>query len=207
MNTFEDIPDDILQCIINFLPIEDQIYCRQVNKSVLGNIKQIKILIWYFDNKLNLPKKIYMCENNSFVMCNHFKCGNFIPCRHELKFCVNNACCNNIRKVLHGPLRRKKVVGSIYFYYPKYFPSSQNIHNEDNDNDNDNDNAVYDNVYFDMYDQNIMNKIYACQEGPHIKRYIPYCIDCMEKYVNYGHRTDGLHVPFGGPDGLIFNYT
>ena len=51
-----------------------------------------------------------------------------------------------------------------------------------------------------------MNKIYACQEGPVIKRYIPYCIGCMEEYVNFGYRPDGLHVPFGGPDGLIINY-
>ena len=103
------------------LPFEDKIYCRVVNKSLFGNINKLKLLIYYFDKKLNLPKKIHMYEDESFVMCKYFKCGNFIPCRHELKYCVNNDCQNNNKRVIQGPLRRKKVVGSIYFYYPTQF--------------------------------------------------------------------------------------
>ena len=51
-----------------------------------------------------------------------------------------------------------------------------------------------------------MYRIRQCENGPQVRRNIPYCIPCMIKYVNFGEREDGLEVPFGsGNRHAIYN--
>ena len=204
LDVFDLLPEEIIKLLVSQLSIKDKINCRSMNKLFYNNISFVEMIIWLFDKKINVQNKIYMYEDdNKYAICNFNNCGNYIPCRHELKYCINNNCCENLNRQIQGPLRRKKVVGSIYFYYPNYLPpTSYDIENSGELYDG----IMFNNVNFEIYDQNTMNRIYACQEGPIIKRHIPYCMECMERYVNFGNRNDSQNVPYGGPDGLLINY-
>ena len=42
------------------------------------------------------------------------------------------------------------------------------------------------------------HRVRICRESPSVRRYIPYCQDCMIQYVNFGSREDELEVPYDG---------
>ena len=78
-------------------------------------------------------------------------------------------------------------LGVSYFYYPenltpKYYGTD-----------------IYETSY------NLYIRMNECQDATYIKRHIPYCYDCMKKYVMFEERKDKLEIPYSTMRGCIDN--
>ena len=82
--------------------------------------------------------------------------------------CVNNNCHNVPNKLLYH-----YCMEMITFYY------SKEIMNKNNQN-------------------SVSYREDMCLKESNIKRFIPYCFDCMQEYIEYGkYKDDPWSVPFG----------
>ena len=76
---------------------------------------------------------------------------------------------------------RKYMMKIVYFYYPK-------------------------NLIEDEYDANYIHylRLTQCMSAPYIKRFIPYCKECMHKFCYIEKRSDGENMPYGNSN-LLYN--
>lgn len=99
--------------------------------------------------------------------------------------CINGSCgsrCQVVGRV------EDVVMGCTMFYYPEELLEAHDYEG-------------------DPYGPNFeyRHRMRACQNavenGRFVKRYIPYCENCMLKCVNFGSRDDGLQVPYNNFKG------
>lgn len=78
-------------------------------------------------------------------------------------------------------------LGVSYFYYPENLTPTYNGS--------------------DIYEKsiNLYTRLNECRDVPYIKRLIPYCYDCMKKYVVFQERKDLQEIPYSTSRGGIDN--
>ena len=106
--------------------------------------------------------------------------------------CVNENCYYDSDKdenyMYHRYIHQhQSAIGIAYFYYPNELNQPHGVEDP----------------YTINSESIIRNNI--CENSKNIRRFIPYCEECMKIYVNYGDREDGLEIPYGDSDGRIIN--
>ena len=110
----------------------------------------------------------------------------------NLSYCINNNCINEKNNYTENPIYpvSYKPMNNLIFFYPKFLTKR-----EDNENNLNNENNVI--IEWIRYNE--------CLNGAKIKRFIPYCKNCMHRYVNYGYREDGDKIQYGHTCQYIMN--
>lgn len=161
---------DIINHIYTFLStVDDKTVVACINRTLNNQFKKKS----YFEiQRDNLRLKISNSNRYGLFTCLNAKC------REE----YNNMDEIDLDFSLDKKLSEKKIVGNILFFYPRYLRD----YIEDNDYYNSSEYII------DRWHRQL-----ECKNGPKIKRFIPYCIVCMHRFVNYGYRNDGNKVPYG----------
>lgn len=160
---------DIINHVYSFLSaVDDKTAITCINKTLYKLFKSKSYFAIQQDNlKLEMTNKYY----DIFICVN-------AKCREE----YINFSAYDIDYSLDKNLNKKKIVGNILFFYPKYLT------------------RYLDDINYINSIEYILDRWYRheqCKNGAKIKRFIPYCELCMQKYVNYGYRNDGNEVPYG----------
>lgn len=178
LNNLFDIYD-IFQSINNFIDISDIINLRLVNKQINLFYNSLELKKLYFNHcykNLNVYYLSLFKKRNEVIeiykLSSYFNPIKYIP--SNFKYCINQDCSNH-------HIQRNRNLSWTCFYYPKNLT-------EPHDHEND--------PYGVNYAGGIRAKeCYLC-EFKNIKcQFIPYCYNCMNKYVN-GYREDGLETPY-----------
>lgn len=177
---------------------------------------QIINIINNFDIVNHIYTFLFTVDDKSAVACinkalnQEFKSKSYFAIQHEnirlkqrenknydLFICINSECRKKYYSLLTKNIldnitffNKKRVVGNVYFFYPKKLTRYEDIDLYINS-------SAYTLVRSCRYEE--------CRKGEKIKRFIPYCELCMHKYVNYGYRHDGELIPFGYSDKYIKN--
>jgi hypothetical protein len=191
---------DLLRLIFSFLPSLSLYFLREMCKEFKNNVNFVKLCVPRMDKQLYNIYNNTLLENrvglladfNGLFRHTNYGLGTEVTGIHPVFFgrnrscksrlfnnwitftdCVNQNCCSN-----------QPALGMTCFYYPLALPEydSSNSH-----------------AGLNSYEY---HRVVACQQGPIVKRKIPYCRMCMVTYVNFGERDDGKAVPYGPPIGI-----
>ena len=165
--------EDIINYIYSLLSsVDDKSVVPCVNKTLNHQFKKKSYFAIQQDNlRLEITNKYH-----DIFICVNAECGKENNNFTELEIS------NSLDKNANKNVNKKKIVGNILFFYPRYLK-----------------NYIEDDNYYDssQYIIDRWHRQLECKNGPKIKRFIPYCEKCMYKYVNYGYREDNKKVPFG----------
>lgn len=171
---------DIFSIIDNYSSIKEILILRLVNSQIKDQIDINFIKRKYFHSiKINLNSYFndLIKKKTEIIKSYRLSCY-FNPIIYhpdKLPYCINNQC-----SLLNT--KKKNSLSWTCFYYPDNLSPP---HDDQND----------------PYGINHEGRIrsYQCN-NTNIKtircQFIPYCTNCMLKYVNYGYRNDNLEIPF-----------
>ena len=216
MTSISLLPVDVLSTVFGLLSVStDLIAFKEVSTVFWKASNAMKIKIACMSDKTQTsmsqlrftngssPRAAAAARSNKIREFKSMSCANSrccyitreqIPASPEIDF-VEWMCGRNIHVDEEGypvvwyqgrPGHKLRAVGLTTFYWPKELT-------EPHDSLND--------PYGPNFECTI--RMGQCERGPSVTRVVPYCMYCMNKYMNFGTREDGLEVPQANTCGFI----
>ena len=167
----EKLNNDILLYIFNLVPLKLLLKYRLVCRNFYNNIHYFELKIYYFNILFsNLQMKYdlieYKNEEDLLYPSSFYNSWNRIKCVNEN--CYYNSYKNQNYDIHNFGIHHQLAIGIVYFYYQDKLISLA-----------------------DKQDPSTINsesviKNNLCEKSKNIRRFIPYCEECMKIYVNYG---------------------
>ena len=187
MTFIQDLNDDVIKCVFENLYYLELLKLSECCHLFNRNIDKFTIKTKFMNN-------IFMATNLKYVMMEEKSLDDLLyPSSFYNSWniinCCNSSCCNNNNN--NNNNNDNKALGVVYFYYPKDLTPLEP--------------EPPDPYTINVNSFNYFNRIEECKNAKYIKRFMPYCYDCMNEYVDFQERDDFQEIPYGTVYGTLDN--